>query len=104
MSQPLEVLFLVACCVGLQGAQIPLSKYSYLTQTGLVALAGSLLVGLPATALAVAAGTACADWAWQRKTPGAAVINAGRQIVALGAAVWAYAALAEALGLAAAGP
>src|SRR2546422_967255 len=82
VSQPLEALFLVACCVGLRGAQIPLSKYSYLTQTGLVSLAGSLLVGLPATALAVAAGTLCADWAWQRKTPGAAVINAGREIVA----------------------
>src|SRR2546427_11785362 len=86
MSQPLEVLFLTACCVGLRGAPIPLSKYSYLTQTGLVALTGSLLVGLPATALAVAAGTLCADWAWQRKTPSAAVINAGREVVALVAA------------------
>ena len=66
MSQPLELLFLTACCVGLRGAQIPLSKYSYLTQTGLVALTGSLLVGLPATALAIAAGTVGADWAWQR--------------------------------------
>src|SRR2546426_1994918 len=103
MSQPLEVLFLTACCVGLRGAPIPLSKYSYLTQTGLVALTGSLLVGLPATALAVAAGTLCADWAWQRKTPSAAVINAGREVVALVAAFGVYAALVAALGLAASG-
>src|SRR2546427_279000 len=103
MSQPLEVLFLTACCVGLRGAPIPLSKYSYLPQTGLVALTGSLLVGLPATALAVAAGTLCADWAWQRKTPSAAVINAGRAVVALAAAFGASAALAEALAPAASG-
>src|SRR3989454_103817 len=103
MSQPLEVLFLTACCVGLRGAPIPLSKYSYLTQPGLVALTGSLLVGLPATALAVAAGTLCADWAWQRKTPSAAVINAGREVVALVAAFGVYAALVAALGLAASG-
>jgi len=103
MSQPLELVVLTACCVGLRGAQIPLSKYSYLTQTGLAALTGSLLVGLPATALAIAAGTVCADWAWQRKTPGAAVINAGREVVALVAAFGVYAALVEALGLAASG-
>src|SRR6266571_2449226 len=58
---------------------------------------------VPTTALATAAGTLCADWAWQRKTPGAAVINAGREVVALVAAFGVYAALVEALGLAASG-
>ena len=40
---------MLGAAIALRGLQIPLSKYSYLTQTGLVALAGSLLVGLPAT-------------------------------------------------------
>src|SRR2546428_12304436 len=102
-GQPLQVVVLMVCCLALRGAQIPLSKYSYLTQAGLLALTGSLLVGLPATALAVAAGTFCADWAWQRKTPSAAVINAGREVVALVAAFGVYAALVAALGLAASG-
>ena len=54
---PLPVPALVLLLAGgslLRGLQIPLSKYSYLTQTALVAIAGSLLVGLPATALALA--------------------------------------------------
>src|SRR6266536_3195681 len=49
-----EIVVLFACAVTLRGLHIPLSKYSYLTQTGLVALAGSLLVGVPATAPALA--------------------------------------------------
>ena len=57
-----EIIVLLGACVALRGLHIPLSKYSYLTQTGLVALAGSLLVGLPATATAVAGGTLIVDW------------------------------------------
>src|SRR2546428_691992 len=67
------------------------------------ALVDVLATAGPATALAGAAGTLCADWAWQRKTPSAAVINAGREVVALVAAFGVYAALVEALGLAASG-
>src|SRR5438094_954749 len=36
---------MVTAAIALRGLQIPLSKYSYLTQTGLVGLTGSLLVG-----------------------------------------------------------
>jgi hypothetical protein len=45
---------LLGAAVALRGLTVPLSKYSYLTQTGQVAPAGSLLVGLPATTLAIA--------------------------------------------------
>src|SRR5207253_5913067 len=96
MTQPLEVLFLTACCVGLRGAPIPLSKYSYLTQTGLVALAGSLLVGLPAAAIGVAGGTVITDWAWHRKPLRVAWINLGREVIALVAAYGVYAFVLEA--------
>ena len=75
----------------LRGAQVPLSKYSYLTQTGLVALAGSLLVGAPATALAVAGGVLAADWLWQKKMFRAALVNLGREVVALVGAFGIYA-------------
>ncbi|PYO28758.1 MAG: hypothetical protein DMD73_04505, partial [Gemmatimonadetes bacterium] len=75
----------------LRGAQVPLSKYSYLTQTGLVALAGTLLVGAPATALAVAGGVLAADWLWQKKMFRAALVNLGREVVALVGAYGIYA-------------
>ncbi len=85
-------LIMLGLCVGLRGAQIPLSKYSYLTQTGLVALAGSLLVGVPATALAVVGSVIGADWLWQRKMFRAALVNLGREVLALVGAYGVYAA------------
>src|SRR2546422_3958863 len=79
---PATALVIVAAIL-LRGLQIPLSKYSYLTQTGLVALTGSLLVGLPAAALAVAVGVIAADWLWHKKMFSAALVNLGREVVAL---------------------
>ncbi|PYO39260.1 MAG: hypothetical protein DMD29_10040 [Gemmatimonadetes bacterium] len=90
-----EILVLFGACVALRGLHIPLSKYSYLTQTGLVALAGSLLVGLPATAVAVAGGTLIADWTWHRKPPRVAWINFGREVIALVVAYGVYAFVLE---------
>src|SRR2546422_8762012 len=66
-GQPLEVLGLLVAALLLRGGQVPLSKYSYLTQTGLVAVAGSLVVGAPATALALAGGVRGAGWVRQAK-------------------------------------
>src|SRR5579884_3620282 len=91
-GQLLAVAAMAAATVLLRGHQVPLSKYSYLTQTGLVALAGSVLVGLPATALAVAVGVVAADWLWQRKMARAALTNMGREVIALVAAYGVYAA------------
>ncbi len=86
-----EIVVLFACAVALRGLHIPLSKYSYLTQTGLVALAGSLLVGVPATALALAGATLTADALWLRKALRVAWINLGREVIALVAAYGVYA-------------
>src|SRR2546426_2951966 len=41
-SQLPEALVMLGATIMLRGAQVSLSKYSYLTQTGLVALVGSL--------------------------------------------------------------
>ena len=91
MHQPAALGILTLACVLLRARPIALSKYSYLTQTGLVALAGSLLAGVPATALAVALGTVVADWVWQRKAFLVGGVNAGREVIALVAAYGVYA-------------
>src|SRR5207248_3282523 len=90
-GQLLEIVVMTVAAVLLRGAQVPLSKYSYLTQTGLVAIAGCLLVGAPATALAVAGGVLAADWLWQKKMFRAALVNLGREVVAVVGAYGIYA-------------
>lgn len=98
-----ETVVMLGLCVVLRGLHIPLSKYSYLTQTGLVALTGGLLVGVPATALALAGGVVGADWLWHRKPLRAAWVNLGREVIALVAAFGVYAAIRRVSGLAAPG-
>jgi methyl-accepting chemotaxis protein len=94
-----EMVILFGCAVWLRGLSIPLSKYSYLTQTALVGLAGSLLVGVPATVLAIAAGVLGADSLWQRKPLRVAWINLGRETIALVAAYGVYATALRALDI-----
>jgi len=72
LGQIPEIVVLFGAAVALRGLSVPLFKYSYLTQTALVGLAGSLLVGVPATALAIAGATVVTDWLWQRKPLGVA--------------------------------
>jgi methyl-accepting chemotaxis protein len=92
-GQLVEVFGLLVASVVLRAAQVPLSKYSYLTQTALVAITGSLLVGVPGTALAVATGVLGADWLWQKKMFRAALVNLGREVIALAGAYGVYAAV-----------
>jgi methyl-accepting chemotaxis protein len=93
-----ELIVMTGAAIALRGLQIPLSKYSYLTQTGLAALAGSLLVGLPATILAIGVSTVATDLVWLRKTGQAAAVNAGREVVATVAAYGVYAAVVRGSG------
>ena len=101
LSQGPEIGAMVALGVALRGGQIPLSKYAYLTQTGLVVLAGSLLVGVPATTLAVAIAVLATDWLWHGKMVRAALTNLGRELVASVSAFGAYAAALRVSGVAA---
>ncbi len=87
---PLITLGLAVATVLLRGFYIPLSKYSFLTQTSLVALTGGLLVGLAPTAAALAAGIFVCDWLWHRKTISAALVNVGRETIAFAAAYGVY--------------
>jgi methyl-accepting chemotaxis protein len=97
--QWLEILAMFAVATGVRGQSVRLSKYSYLNQTGLVSLCGSLLVGLPATLIALLAGTLVADWVWLRKALWAAVINFGRETISLVAAYGVYAAILSISGV-----
>ena len=92
-QQWIEILVMLVAGVGLRGQSVRLSKYSYLNQTALVSLSGSLLVGLPATLVALAGGMIVADWVWLRKSLWAAVINFGREATTLVAAFGIYAAI-----------
>jgi len=87
-----ELVVLFGCAVALRGLTVPLSKYSYLNQTALVGVAGSLLVGMPATTLAIAGATLVTDSLWQRKPLRVAWINLGRETITLVAAYGVYAA------------
>ena len=98
LGQIPELIILTAFGVMLRGLQIPLSKYSYLTQTGLVAMVGSLVAGLPAATAAVGVSTVVADTLWLRKAASAAVVNAGREVVTIVAAYGIYAAIVRASG------
>ena len=99
LDQIPELIVMIAAAIALRGLQIPLSKYSYLTQTGLVALAGSLVVGLPATARGgVRRGLLVTDLVWLRKSAQAAAVNAGREVIATVAAFGVYAAVVRASG------
>lgn len=91
--QWLEILAMFVVATGVRGQAVRLSKYSYLNQTGVVSLCGSLLVGVPATLVALLAGTLIADWVWLRKALWAAVINFGRETIALVASYGVYAAI-----------
>src|SRR5882762_1712099 len=98
LGQIPEIVVLLGCGVALRGLSVPLSKYSYLTQTALVGVAGSLLVGVPATALAIAGATVVTDSLWQRKPLRVSWINLGRETITLVAAYGVYAAALQWLG------
>src|SRR5256886_17297745 len=46
-------------------------------------MAGSVVVGAAATVLALAGGVLGADWLWQKKMFLAALVNVGREVIAL---------------------
>ena len=91
LSEMPELLTLLLCGVAMRGMAVPLSKYSYLTQTALIGLLGTLLVGVPVTVLAIAGAVVVADSVWQRKPLRVAWINLGREVIALVAAYGVYA-------------
>ncbi|HET7603729.1 MAG TPA: methyl-accepting chemotaxis protein [Gemmatimonadales bacterium] len=91
MDQPVGVALLVAGTLAVRAAPIRLSKYSYLTQTSLAALAGAAILGPGPTVLALLLGVALSDVVLLRKELRSALVNTGRESIAFVAAFGLYA-------------
>jgi methyl-accepting chemotaxis protein len=93
IEQPVAVLLLTGMVLVLRAAPIRLSKYSYLTQTGIPVLVGAVAVGPTPVVLGLYLGVLGSDVVWLRKLPRAGLINAGREVLGFTAAFGPYAAL-----------
>jgi methyl-accepting chemotaxis protein len=85
------ILALLALIIFLRAQQIPLTKYGALNLLSLPIVAGALILGAPATALAVYVGILFTDVVFLRRGTVIAWINAGREVLALISAYGAYA-------------
>ncbi len=102
LSDELPALLVVTLLVAaFRVPQLPLGKYSYISQVGIVTLSAGLLVDPGLTALAAGVGTFVADAVILRKDRRAAAINGGREIVSVAAAFGFYAATMTWLGISA---
>ncbi len=93
LNQPVAVLLLTGMVFALRAAPIRLSKYSYLTQTGIPVLVGAVTVGPTPVLLGLYLGVLSSDVIWLRKLPRAGFINAGREVLGFTAAYGPYAAV-----------
>jgi methyl-accepting chemotaxis protein len=93
LEQPWATLALFTMVVLLRRGQIPLSKFSYLTQVGVVALVGAVTVGPASVVFGLAVGIFTADAFLLGKMLRAAWINAGREVLGFVAAYGVYAAV-----------
>jgi methyl-accepting chemotaxis protein len=91
MNQAWGVVAMLATIVFLRAQQIPLTKYGALNLLALPIVSGALILGAPASALAVYVGILLADVTFLRRGAIVAWINAGREVVALLSAYGAYA-------------
>jgi methyl-accepting chemotaxis protein len=98
LGHPWVVLILVASIVGLRAGQIPLSKYSYLTQIGVPVLAGAVTVGPTLVVLSLGVGVFVADRILLRKPACVSLINSGREVIAFVTAFGAYATVLRLTG------
>ena len=90
---------IVAATVALlRSAPVRLSKFSYLTQTGVAAMVGAVSAPAAATVLGLFVGVLVADRGVLRKTVWAAVVNAGREVLAFTGAFGFYAASVHWIG------
>ena len=89
-AQPVTLVVLVVGTFAMRMSPIRLSKYSYLTQTGLPVLVGLIIAPLSTVVLAVALGVAASDILWLRKSLIAGFVNAGREVLAVAAASGYY--------------
>ena len=97
LAAPVATLALLGAVFLLRAVPVRLSKYSYLTQSGVAALVGAVAVGPTPVIVALWTGVLASD-AWQRKPGRAGFINAGREVVGFVCAFGAYAAVLSLTG------
>ncbi|MEP6686997.1 MAG: methyl-accepting chemotaxis protein [Gemmatimonadales bacterium] len=97
-EDPVATLILVVVVILLRASPVRLSKYSYLTQTGVAALVGTASVGPSPVVLALWVGVFVSDVLWLRKFPRAGFINAGREVLGFAVAYGYYAAVMAYVG------
>ncbi|MDB4888512.1 MAG: hypothetical protein JWL61_367 [Gemmatimonadetes bacterium] len=85
-EQPLAIVALFFAVVFMRVQQIPLTKYGALNLLSMPAVAGALVAGAPASALALWSGVFLGDSVLLKKGIEIAWINAGREVIALIAA------------------
>ena len=91
LNQPWGIVAMLATIMFLRAKQIPLTKYGALNLLALPIVSGALILGAPASALAVYVGILLADIIFLRRGTIVGWINAGREVVALISAYGAYA-------------
>ena len=90
IAQPVALGGLTVAVTILRAAPVRLSKYSYLTQTGIPGLVGLAVAAPSTTVLAVSLGVAAADILVLRKSVMAGLVNTGREALSLAAAAGFY--------------
>ncbi len=85
-EQPMAIVVLFIAVLLMRVQQIPLTKYGALNLLSMPAVAGALVAGAPASALALWAGVFVGDAIALKKGMEIAWINAGREVIALIAA------------------
>jgi methyl-accepting chemotaxis protein len=93
LSNPIATALLMISVLALRVVPVRLSKYSYLTQSGVPTLVGAICVGPAPVMAALWVGIATADVFVLRKQPRAGLINAGREVIGFMAAYGPYAAI-----------
>jgi methyl-accepting chemotaxis protein len=93
LEHPWIALGLLALVAALRRGQIPLSKFSHISQLGVVALVGAITLGPGIVVFALGLGIFVADAFWFRKLLRFAWINAAREVLGFLAAYGAYAAV-----------
>src|SRR5215813_40134 len=91
LDHPIALVVVLVATAVLRGAPIRLSKYAYLSQTGIPALTAALAAPGSVGVLGLVVGVLLADSALLRKPVFVGAINAGREAIAFSAAYGFYA-------------
>jgi len=93
IHKPISTLLLMVSICALRAVPIRLSKYSYLTQTGIPTLVGAVCIGPAPVVAGLWVGVISGDVFWLRKHPRAGLVNSGREVIGFVAAFGPYAAI-----------